>query len=165
MFGRLLKIGSIVVVTSIFMTGCLLSSSIQQHVADNYQQMSANVEAQIVKTNADPVGELARVNGMIAQERQSADRYQMLLIGVVIAVLVASTLISFTITWYLLNRHLQPVADKYDEVSAKGRMIRNPGINPPFANLNVSAMNVQPPEQPRVQPARPPMRHYKVNAP
>jgi len=162
MFGRLLKIGSIVVITSIFMTGCLLSSSIQQHVADNYQQMSANVEAQIIKSDPDP-GELAQVNGMIAQEKQSADRYQMLLVGVVIAVLVASTLISFTITWYLLNRYLQPVADKYDEVSSKGRMIRNPGINPPFANLNVSAMNVQQPEQPRVQPARPPMRHYKVN--
>ena len=146
------------------MTGCLLSSSIEQHVTGNYQQMSASVQAQIVQENPDPVQEMALVHSLIEQEKQSADRYKMLLIGVVIAVLVASTFIGFIVTWLLLNGYWKPVEEKYSEVMSKGRMLRNPGVQP-LVNINVSTMSANRPEQAGTQYARPPVRHYKVSTP
>jgi hypothetical protein len=134
MFGRVLKLGCFVVVGTLFLTGCLLSSSIEQHMADDYNGMKANVEAQSAADNPDPATQLAILQGFIHEDMQEAARYNMLLLGFVVVVLGASSLVISTGTLYFMTRYLQPIEKKYNDALATSRMWRMNNQQSPFSN-------------------------------
>ncbi len=141
MIGRALKIGCFVVVGTIFLTGCLLSSSIEQHMAADYEVKTASVQAQAEAEHPDPATQLALIGGIIDANKQEASRYNMLLFGLVVVVLGSSALVISTATLFFNTRYLRPIEDKYDKVKAEGDRWRLIGQNSPFSNTKYNVRN------------------------
>ncbi|MBI1278251.1 MAG: hypothetical protein GC179_09005 [Anaerolineaceae bacterium] len=135
MFGRVLKFGCLVVLGTIFSTGCLLSSSIEQHMAAEYEQKSASVQAEAEANNPNPAKQQALLAGIIEANKQEASRYNLLLLGLVVVVLGSSALVISTVTLFFNTRYLRPIEDQYEKAKAEGQMWRkNSQAQSPFAN-------------------------------
>lgn len=134
MFGRVLRSGCFVVVGFIFLTGCLLSSSIEQHMAADYNAMAASVNANSQADNPNTAQQIAIIQGIIQADTQDAARYNILLLGVVVVVLGTSAIVVFTVTLYLLSRYLQPITKEYNDVLTTSRVMRANRQQSPFTN-------------------------------
>jgi len=142
-----------------------LSSFIERHMVDNYNQMTADLEVKIKQLDEQTKRQYHQsIDAVVVQnatneQQGETERYSSTLFVIGMAVLVVSAVVASVMTIYILNRYIGPIKANY-EAAKSGQVPTAATTNKPhFADTTRTAIWSNINRQPSC--ARP--KRYKVD--